>query len=404
MKRALLLVVCCIGITANAAPEPPADVTLDAALALYRARNPWLAAREATIDVARADLVDADVYPNPTLGLSAARTVRGSDTIGGTQPGAALDIPILIGRQRAHRSEAANRHVDATRAEVDAAGADGELEVRARFSALLVAQEQVAILDAAVRDARALRDIVAGRTTAGAGSSYAVERMDLAIAMLASRVDEATTLAASASSELAAAVGIGRWHPHASGALLSGNHDARASGSVAASHPALAVDRAAIDAAIADEARAKADGVPTPSLSLGAFATTDPSGIVVSAGVSIPLPFFDRNQGAVARARAEHRRAELDLAATSSELSTDADRADHVLADRRDALAKLTAALDKLGRVRAMAEAAYKNGQGGIVELLDALDAITDARLRELELRGAVAEAELAVRRAAIGR
>jgi outer membrane protein TolC len=51
-----------------------------------------------------------------------------------------------------------------------------------------------------------------------------------------------------------------------------------------------------------------------------------------------------------------------------------------------------------------MAEASYKNGQGGIVELLDALTAITDAKLQELELRQAVANAGLAVRRASKGR
>jgi outer membrane protein TolC len=51
-----------------------------------------------------------------------------------------------------------------------------------------------------------------------------------------------------------------------------------------------------------------------------------------------------------------------------------------------------------------MAESAYKSGQGGIVELLDAVDAITDAKLRELELRQAVIDGELDLRRATLGR
>jgi outer membrane protein TolC len=51
-----------------------------------------------------------------------------------------------------------------------------------------------------------------------------------------------------------------------------------------------------------------------------------------------------------------------------------------------------------------MAEASYRSGQGGIVELLDALDAITEARLREIELVTAALDAELDVRAAAHGR
>jgi cobalt-zinc-cadmium efflux system outer membrane protein len=117
------------------------------------------------------------------------------------------------------------------------------------------------------------------------------------------------------------------------------------------------------------------------------------------------LPLFDRNQGAIARARATAHQAELELAATSVELAGALDQATRDLAARRDALAHFQAgAMQRLTKIREMAEAAYRSGQGGIVELLDALDAITDARLRELELRATVADAELAVRRASRGR
>ncbi|HEX2691576.1 MAG TPA: hypothetical protein VHN14_33420 [Kofleriaceae bacterium] len=51
-----------------------------------------------------------------------------------------------------------------------------------------------------------------------------------------------------------------------------------------------------------------------------------------------------------------------------------------------------------------MAEASYRAGQGSIVELLDALDAITEAQLRDIELIAATLDAELDVRAAARGR
>jgi cobalt-zinc-cadmium efflux system outer membrane protein len=400
------LVIAILLASTTAAAQPAADVTVDQAIALYREHSEQLAAARAAVDVARADVVEAGIYPNPTLGVSALRTVAGTDTIGGTQPTASLDVPILIGHQRARRETAANAHVDAARAELAVAQGEAELEIRARFAALLAAQERTAVIDAAVADVRALREIVAGRSAAGASSPYALERIDLAIAALASRAGEARADERDAAGELGIAVGVPGWTPHASGALAP--ETASTSPGAAPNpgeHPALAADRADRAAALADEARAKADGVPTPSLGVQTFATTDPGGLVVGAGISIPLPLFDRNQGAVARARAEARRAEAVLAARTVELGARRDRAVAVLGQRRDALTRFQAdALQRLAKLRTMAESAYKSGQGGIVELLDAVDAITDAKLRELELRQAVIDGELDLRRATLGR
>ncbi|NVB80844.1 MAG: TolC family protein [Kofleriaceae bacterium] len=388
-------------VLASSASAAPADVSIDQAIELYRQHSPRLAATQANIGVAQADLVDARIYPNPTLGLSAARTVSGTDTIGHTQPTLSLDVPILIGGQRGRRADAAKAHVDVARASAARDQGDAELEIRARFATLLAAQDRTSVLAGALADAKALRDIVAGRSSAGAGSAYAVERIDLAIAALASRVDEATTDESTRAADLALVVGLPGWRPHALGDLAAMSPPQ----AIDPAHPALVADRADATSARADIARAKADGIPTPSIGLQTFATTDPAGWAVTAGVSVPLPLFDRNQGAVARARAEAHRATLELAATQSELTTALDRASAEAKARRDALARFRAdALQRLSKVRFMAEASYKSGQGGIVELLDALDAITEAKLRELELRAAVADAELDVRRAAHGR
>ena len=195
------------------------DVTLDQAIALYHQHDARLVAAHAKLDVTAADVIDARVYPNPELGLSTGGTLHGDTAGPDVQYGGELAIPLLVGRQRAHREHAARAHVEATRAEIVVAAADGELEVRARFAELVTAQDRTAVIGAALADARSVRDIVAGRTTAGAASTYAVERIDLAIASLASRVDETTADEAAAAGELAIAVGMPGWQPHALGSL-----------------------------------------------------------------------------------------------------------------------------------------------------------------------------------------
>jgi len=410
----ILVAVASVVAPSLAAAEPAApateasdEVTADQAVALYRERSPRLAASRAAIDVTAADLVDAAIYPNPTLSLDTTNIVQGQDTFGHSQELAGIDVPILIGGQRGHRARAAEARIAARRAELEVDQARAEIEIRRRFLSLLAAQQRAAALATALDDATAVRAIVAGRQQAGAKSPYELERTELALAAIASKRDEAGTEITAAAGALAAAVGIPGWLPRAAGGFEPPAPGSRAGPAAepAAEHPALLAGVAAAAAARQDQAAARAEAVPTPSLQLQGLATTDPQGIALTVGISLPLPVFDRNQGAIARARAQQRAAELEHRAAGVELAADLARAAAVEAARCDAVARFRAgAIERLPRVRAMAEASYRSGQGGIVELLDALDAITEARLRDIELVASALDAELDVRAAARGR
>ncbi|HEX7841941.1 MAG TPA: TolC family protein, partial [Kofleriaceae bacterium] len=186
MKTALATLGALLALSSHAAAQP-AEVTADQAVALYRETSPRLAASRAAIDVTAADLVDASIHPNPTLSLNTTNIVQGQDTFGHSQELLGLDVPILIGGQRGHRTRAAQARVAARRAEVDVDQAKAEIEIRRRFLALLAAQRKAAALATALDDARAVRVIVAGRQQAGAKSPYELERTDLALASLASK-------------------------------------------------------------------------------------------------------------------------------------------------------------------------------------------------------------------------
>lgn len=404
--RVLVVVAIVIGIVmaarVAAAGELPREVTADQAVALFRERSPRLAADRAAIEVTAADRVDAEIYPNSTLSLGTTNTVQGGDTIGHSQGSVGLEVPILIGRQRGHRARAAEARVAARRAEVEVDQAKAELEIRRRFLVLLAAQDKVGALGAALDDARTVRAIVAGRQQAGAKSPYELERTDLALAALASKHEEAITDTGAASGALAQAVGIADWQPHAAGALRP---EEAAATVIDTDHPELVAGLAAQAVARSEQALAHAEATPTPSLQLQGFGTSEPQGIAVMVGLSIPLPLNDRNQGAVARAKAQEHAAELEHRATDAELTADLTRATALARDRRAAVVRFEAdAIERLPRVRAMAESSYRSGQGGIVELLDALDAITEARLRQIELVTAALDAALDVRAAARGR
>lgn len=400
--RAIAMWLAVVAPAVAFAQAPPADVTIDQAVTLYVERSPRVAAARATIDVTAADLVEARIYPNPSIALSTSGTVHGTPTSGETLEQGELDVPLLVGK-RGYRVRAAERRVAAARAQVGVGEADGVREVRQRFVALLAAQERVVAMTLTVDETRKVRAIVAGRREAGAKSPYDLERTDLALATVESKLAEAAAEQLAAASELSAAVGIAGWAPHAVGEFRPASSAAATAVDVA--HPALARARAAEAQAHAEEELAHAEARPTPSLVVSGYNTTGPAGVGITFGIQLPLPVFDRNQGAVARARAGERAAALDREATTIELGSAVERTARLLAARKDALAKFEAdAMERLPRIRTMAEDAYRSGQGGIVELLDALDALSETRMRDIELIEAVLDSELALRAAATGR
>ncbi|MCU0725818.1 MAG: TolC family protein [Planctomycetes bacterium] len=109
------------------------------------------------------------------------------------------------------------------------------------------------------------------------------------------------------------------------------------------------------------------------------------------AGVTMPLPLFDRNQGAIAAARAEVRRTEVMLreaeARALAEVEGLSSTAEELAASRRTLASE---ALPARERVLSLAEAAARGGRTDLVPAIE-------GRLAVLDLREAIIERDLAV-------
>ena len=93
----------------------------------------------------------------------------------------------------------------------------------------------------------------------------------------------------------------------------------------------------------------------------------------VSFGVSVPLPMFNRNQGAIARAEAEQRQAALERAATQAEVARDVQQAANALEVSRARVAYIEREfLDNAEQSVAIARNSYQLGASTLIDLLDA--------------------------------
>ncbi len=146
----------------------------------------------------------------------------------------------------------------------------------------------------------------------------------------------------------------------------------------------LTAERDRFGAAVSVE-RSLAWQNPTLSLGYRRFEDRDGDGALV-AGVSIPLGVFDRNQGSVARARAEQRRAEFELDAARRTLAREYAALERAIAS--DAAAVQSTEEDVIPqaeRALALAQDGYNRGAFSYLDVLEAQRALSDARQNRVD-------------------
>lgn len=382
----------------------PESVSIRELLQIVREKSPRYALARTQIDTAQAEVVAADVLPNPkiTYGrFDQAGGRRNTQFDGPSQQNITVEVPMLLAGQRGVRKEAAERQVDVAAAQVEVGYNQLIHESWRLFAQLLANQQRVTVLDEARVDLERLRTIIAGKQNAGTASQYDVMRMVQEVQSLNTRLENAQTNLSSTIGELSSLLGFPSWKPQAIGKLepigVSLDIDTLWK-QTEQNNPDLETARREIIAADSGLTRAERERWPVPSLMFGTAFTDKPYGNTTFAGLSVDLPIFDRGQGGMARAAAEvhasQLKRELLMAATRQEL----ERAVDVLGRRRSTLAKAEhEVLAPLPILKQMAEDAYRLGQTSIIELLDSSRTRTEIKLNHLELIQNEIEAELDV-------
>ncbi|MBX3129829.1 MAG: TolC family protein [Polyangiaceae bacterium] len=385
------------GWAANAeAPAPRGQLSLQQALRLLE-RSPWLEVDRASEGLARAEVRGASAYPNPTLSYSGALHAHGRDTFDGSVHQLMVEQPVLLGGQRGARLRAADASVRASRARTEQSRHELAVELRRRFIEALAAEERTRILRRGAADLERVTEVVRGRFEAGDRSEYDVIRIETALLTMNTNVAESDAEALAAAFDVAVLLGRADSAPRVIGDLLP-LAPAQLGGPAGAEHPAERMAALSVDARRGALEAARRERSLVPSIAAGVQSTTRDYGSALVVGVALPLPLFDRAQGPIAQASAEHHLASAEQRAVRATLTTQRARARHVLTKRREALLVFEReALPRAARIRELAEESYRDGQTSVLELMDALDTVRELRLEHLERRVAVKHAEIDV-------
>ncbi len=386
----------------NAAP--PERLTLPVLLQLVAERSPRLAVEQVAIDAAKADRITAGALPNPTVNYGHFKPSGGANTLfeGTRQQQATVDFPLLIAGQRGARIEAADQGLLATRARVGLAGDELALHAAELFVGLQAAQEKITVLQDSLDDIKRAAAIVSGRLASGMASRYDLARVEVELAGVTVRMDEARADRANQSAGLAALIGVPGWRPIAVGTPVPAGLPTDATAwrnSLVSGNPQINVARREEDAAQAALQRTEHERWPVPVLSLGRTWTSDPFGAANFVGLSTEIPLLDTRRGPLDRAKAELQTAQRRREATESEVSAELLRLLDSLAQRRAALEQFNRNVGAgVPALKQMAEDAYRLGRGSVLELIDAARSRVDVRLTSVDLRTAIVQQELRIK------
>ena len=376
--------------------EPP--LTLAQAQALAASRSFAIRAAQREVEAQAGVLGQAGAYRNPTLNASVEDTQRATRTTTAT-----VDIPLELGGKRAARLGLARRSQELAEAELRQVRAQLRAEVVRAFFAVLVAQERVALADDSARLAARSADAVGKRVLAGKTSPVDEGRARVDLANVQLEAAEAAGELALARHELAAL-----WNepapafPNAEGTVDAALADVGTAGWVREidSAPALLASRVEAERrrAVVEVERSRA--VADVTLSLGVKRDNDLGRTQAVFGVSVPLPLFDRNQGAIHEAsqRAEKAFDEYQLARSRllGELQSAAARLEVARASARTLQDTV---LPAARQNHLAATRGFEAGKFGLLDVVDAQRALLQSRLRYLAALSTTHQAAAAIDR-----
>ncbi|MFT4102462.1 MAG: TolC family protein [Burkholderiaceae bacterium] len=394
-------------ISPHIAPHPPASgvavYSLDELVERALAESPLLAISGADELAAQASVLTARAYPNPELELSPGHSrARIDGTPSGFAPQVTLSQPIENPWLRDARIRAARTQVDVVHAQSAVIRNNLRALVRKRYFEMRRLSEELRAYTEDLALTELIRERVALRTRTGEGARFDLIRAESEVAVARKNVDMTRLRLRQAAAELKQAVSptleddFDLKPPTATlGALDDADYERLRNG-LEATNPEIAVARR--EAAQAEQRVSVEQNRVLPQVTLRASQDRDPSQATTRIGAVVTMPLIDRRQGPIAEARAQSDRSRFAMQQREFEIRQQFDAAWQAY---RAALTQ-TAALEDgiLARARGVlevAEAAYRFGERGILEYLDAQRQFRLVRNELIQARFAlqVARAEL---------
>lgn len=362
-----------------------------------RERSPELAALRHAVEAAEGRSLGARLHPNPSLELEAEEVALARPRLSHSQNTVGLAQELDFGARRTRRIAAAFAEEDVARAAMARRERELFSEIAEVFSEILYLAEADRLAASALVELAEPLAVVRERVRLRAAPQWELERSELEAQRLELEAARLAPQARAAAASLSRLCGTPITADELVGSLpnrTSQLDEPAYRRRVLASHPRLLLAQAEEAAARRRLAQAEAERRAPPQVRLALGRNTALDENILEAGIALPLPLWNRNQGAIAEAQARLRQAESESAAELDRLREEIERALAEYASAATQLARLgDALLPRAERVLELTESGYRVGKQSFLEWLEARQALLEARQDELSTRREAARA-----------
>lgn len=366
-------------------------LTLERAIALAESASPRLAVASARAEGAGAGVLTARAYPNPTTEFDlGGQRARSDGTRGGALSGIGIHQPIDLPSVRNPRIDAAQANADAGRLELAEARIALRADVRQAFHAVLVRRAELALAEDNQRLLEDIRGRVAVRVDVGEAPRFELTRADAELLVAQNAATSARLRVDDALARLRAAIGApgldaldveGVLTPSPTLPPLAALRE-----EVLARSPALA--RSAFEVRRAESRLAVERALRAPQPAVRAGLVQDPDTFQARVGLALQVPLWNRREGQIGEASAALRETAAAGAARRVDvlLALDAAWSRHQVASRQIAAFE-GGLLRQAEAALSVAQSAWRFGERGFIEVLDAQRVLRAVRLDYLAAR-----------------
>src|SRR5438094_7757251 len=391
----IVIAVCCLALlgagAAVHAQERLSSLTLDQALRLASETNPNVRAKEFELKAVGAGEITAGLRPNPTANFLAEQ-FGGASSASQTQYTINIGQPIELGGKRQRRIDSATAQTKVTTHELADLRRQIDFQVKKTFTDILAAKDALALSGQNLSALDELEKIQ--RIRAEKGDLSGLELLRIQVQRFAFERDAADARQALTAAKIGLRSLIGADKVtddfDAAGSLelrQSSYTQSELYRRALDTRPDIRAAEAARNKAKADISLAKANAWwdVTPQVEYQRIGPDNTIGF----GFSFPLKIFDRNQGEIARTRAEAERSDALTRSAAVQALAEVDTALSALTVQRERVVMLRDTyLPKAQQARTTVEFAYRRGGASLLDFLDAQRTYRETALEHLRAIG----------------
>ncbi len=315
-------------------------LTIEDAVNIAIQNNPLIKSKKHKVEAAKGKIKQAKLMPNPIVNLVAEEAPTNEIGLNESQNMVSLSQKLEIGGKRGLRTEAAKKEKNILGLDVQTAIWNITAKTKKAFFDLLTEQDELNLAKKNVEIAMGLKNLSDKRFEAGEISKLVVLKADVELSNAKINVVEAERNMFDATRRLQTIMGtIGTPLqklvpiPVTDMPLLKLE---RLKELFLKYYPALQAQKSIVNLSLLRVKEAKREMIPDIDLSIGYKRLSATDDDTIQAGISLPLPFFNRNQGNIIAARELSHKAKDDEVYARNELLLQLDNAFSMYASTRE--------------------------------------------------------------------